>query len=153
MTFALKFYRLDEDAIIPKKNHVEDAAFDLCFTDKAPVAIGPGEQYIFPTGLAGIIPDGYWVQFRERSGLASKQGIKLSAGVIDSGYTGEWKVILLNTTKDYQVIYPGTAICQFTIEKINPVTDIFVMSKEEYEYEASKKVRGTKGFGSSDVKK
>ena len=151
----LKFYKLYEHAILPKKAHstiFEDAAYDLYFPGSGAVVLEPGEQYTFPTGLACIIPEGYWLKFNERSGLAAKKGIKVSAGVIDPGYTGHLQVILLNTSKSIQTIVGNSAICQFTIEKIIPCELSFI-EKEEFETEVAKRSRQEAGFGSSDKKK
>jgi deoxyuridine 5'-triphosphate nucleotidohydrolase len=144
----LKFFKLWPTAVLPKKNYPTDAAFDLYYGGELPITLAPGDQYIFPTGLSCIIPEGYWACFRERSGRASK-GIKLSAGVIDSSYTGHWKVILLNTSKDFIKFDPGAAICQFTVEKVIP-SEIFFIDEDLFSLEAENKDRKEKGFGSSD---
>jgi dUTPase len=72
-------------------------------------------------------------------------------GVIDSGYTGEWKVILYNSSSYTQFIDPGQAMVQFTLEKINPA-DIVLVDQDTFDTEEQKRQRGASGFGSSDKK-
>jgi dUTP pyrophosphatase len=147
----IKFYKTNDNALLPKKNFPTDAAFDLCYPKYDTIlSILPGSRIIVETGLRCIIPSNYWLKFYERSGLAAKKGIKVFAGVIDSSYTGELKVILLNTSHEIQFIDPGQAICQFTVEKILPC-EITEIDKDVFEKEAEKKDRKIAGFGSSDA--
>ena len=151
--YILKIYRRDPAAIMPKKNHssgvFDDAASDL-FTHYR-VILAPGERCLVDTGLSMIIPDNYWVKFHERSGLAAKHGVRVGAGVIDSGYTGPIKVVLHNTGHETVTIESGQAIAQFTIEKVRPVAFVEI-DTENYIYECEKRQRGERGFGSSDSK-
>ena len=96
---------------------------------------------MFPTGIAVEFPEGYVALLWDRSGLGSK-GIHRLAGVIDSGYRGEWKVVLLNTTKEPFEIKKGDKIIQCIIQKFEPVEILEVD-------ELSNSQRGEKGFGSS----
>ena len=109
-----------------------------------------GERKLVGTGIRLAIPDGYWVKFHERSGLANK-GIHVLGGVIDSGYTGELKVIVYNSGHDTYEHDMVKAIAQFTIEKVTN-SEIELISIEDMEIEASKRERQSKGFGSSDGK-
>ncbi len=148
---TLKFYKLKSGAILPKKAHTgpfEDAAFDLFWTEPFDLILEPGERTLTSTGLACAIPDGYWVKFHERSGLANKNGIEVYAGVIDPGYMGEWKVILHNSGKTTLKLTPGTAIAQFSVEEIIPV-EIEEIDSLVFEIEKNKRTRQEKGFGSS----
>jgi dUTP pyrophosphatase len=152
---VLKCLKLREDAKLPAKAHTgvfEDAAYDLYLPEKAEsLKISPESHQLVDSGLKIIVPDGYWVKFHDRSGLAAKKGITVMGGVIDSGYTGEWKVILHNNSHYTQFIDPGQAMAQFTLEKIN-TADIILIDQEEFDVEDQKRQRGTSGFGSSDKK-
>jgi len=148
----IKCVKLDDKAILPSKAHTglfEDAAYDLFSTED--VLLQPNERKMIDTKLAFIIPDTYWIKLRERSGLANK-GTHLLGGVIDCGYTGAVKVILYNSSKDPLLLPADKAICQFTVEKLTK-SHIEELNFSTFSIEAAKRERGSKGFGSSDVKK
>lgn len=86
---SIYFAKVKENAVIPSKEK-ENAGFDIypCF-DEEYIIIRPGETVLVPTGIASVIPEGYYIQIQER-GSSGGKGIKYSAGVIDSGYRGEW---------------------------------------------------------------
>ena len=151
----IKCLKIREDAKYPAKAHTgifEDAAYDLYLPENEDkVRLEAGDHALIGSGLKIIIPDGYWVKFHDRSGLAAKKGISIMGGVIDSGYTGEWKVILYNGSGHAQYIDPGQAMTQFTLEKINSA-DIIPITQEEFDLEDQKRQRGAAGFGSSDKK-
>lgn len=151
---VIKFNKIFQNAILPSKAHTgifQDAAYDLFSSLLDELVIHPGERIMVPTGLRAILPEGYWVKFHERSGLASK-GIHVMGGVIDSAYTGEWKVILYNSNTETVVIGIGKAIAQFTIEKLTPST-ICEVNDVDFISHAANRERGVNGFGSSDEKK
>ena len=144
-------YKIDIDAIMPTKAHTgvfEDAAYDLYAIDN--ILIQPNERLMIDTKLAFIIPDGYWLKLRERSGLANK-GIHVLGGVIDSGYTGSVRVILYNSDKEPLIIQKGKAIAQFTVEKLTK-SAVKELNFLTFDREMKIRKRGEKGFGSSDVK-
>ena len=93
----INFKLVHEDAVIPYKAHEGDLgldiypAFDFDYKE-----IEPGDTKLIPTGIKSSIPEEYSIVFKERSGLGS-DGIKVSAGVIDSSYRGQWYVALYNT--------------------------------------------------------
>lgn len=93
----LYFAKLRPDAIIPTKRD-EDAGYDIypCF-DEELLVIKPGETKLIPTGIASAFHKSKYIQIEERSSTGSK-GIKKSAGVIDSGYRGEWKIAITNAS-------------------------------------------------------
>lgn len=93
---TILFAKVNEEAIIPTKND-EDAGYDIyaCFQEDY-IIINPFETKIIPTGLASAFSDNYYVQIQERGSTGSK-GMKYGAGVIDSGFRGEWKIVLTNT--------------------------------------------------------
>jgi dUTP pyrophosphatase len=147
----LKCVKLDNAAKLPTKAHVglfEDAAFDLYPTESFNIHMG--QRYMIDTKLSFIIPDGYWLKLRERSGMANK-GVHLLGGVIDCGYTGAVKVILWGSSPDPVSISPDKAICQFTVERLTKAT-IEELSFASFTAESNSRQRGSKGFGSSDVK-
>ena len=166
---TLKVNRVAINATLPSKAHTgyfEDAAFDLfpfipsllVDSDDNVISLDtftllPGERKVIGTGIRVAIPDGYWLKFHERSGLAAKSGIQVLAGVIDSGWTGELKVVLFNSHESFSYTHDcSKAIAQFTMEKLTK-TDLKLISDDDMMYETSKRTRKENGFGSSDVKK
>ena len=136
---VFKVQKLSKDAKLPAKDNPADAGIDI-FTNES-YTLKPGEVHMFTTGISVEFPKGYVALLWDRSGLGSK-GIHRLAGVIDSGYRGEWKVVLLNTTKKPYKIQAGDKIVQCVMQKYEPVK-----ITEAKQLKASK--RGKKGFGSS----
>ena len=137
--------RLRDDAVVPTRPYAGDAGLDLAACER--VELGPGERAIVGTGLAVAIPDGYAGFVQPRSGLAARHGITMvnTPGVVDSGYRGELKVILLNTdTKEPFVVEPGMRIAQLVVLPVPEVDLVEVDELPESE-------RGVRGFGSSAV--
>jgi len=95
----LPYTRLREEALPPAPAHAGDAGYDLHAAEDA--ALAPGERASIGTGLALAIPDGLAGLVLPRSGLALRHGIALvnSPGLIDAGYRGEVRVLLLNTDR------------------------------------------------------
>ena len=150
-TINLRFFKLNNTAIMPSKAHYsqfEDAACDLFWPNEYDLIINPGERVLVGTGLSCIIPEGYWLKFHERSGLSNKYGIQVLGGVIDSGYTGELKVILYNSGNTTCTIKQGSGIAQFSLEKLTPIL-ISELLEQEFNEEKQKRDRQDKGFGSS----
>src|SRR3954467_321356 len=94
---SLEFALLTGDAKAPARAHEGDAGYDLYAAETA--SLGPGERASVGTGIAIAIPDGHAGLVLPRSGLALKHGIALvnAPGLIDAGYRGEVRVLLLNT--------------------------------------------------------
>lgn len=134
-----KIKKLSPDATLPSKDNPADAGIDF-YTNES-YTLQPGERHMFSTGISAEFPEGYVALFWDRSGLGSK-GIHRLAGVIDSGYRGEWKVILINTTDEPYEIKKGDKIIQCILQKFEP-------AKIEEVEELSDATRGDKGFGSS----
>src|SRR5918995_2762739 len=115
----LRFQRLNENAILPSRAHQGDAGLDLYAAERA--HLGPGERWGIGTGLAVEIPEGHAGFVLPRSGLAREHGIALinSPGLIDSGYRGELRILLLNTdpAEIFRVV-PGDRIAQLVIAPI-----------------------------------
>ena len=94
---TLRFARLHQEARAPAQAHPGDAGYDLFAAESA--VLRPGERASVGTGIAVAIPDGCAGLVLPRSGLAARHGITLpnAPGLIDSGYRGELRVLLLNT--------------------------------------------------------
>jgi len=107
---------------LPAPSRATDHAsgFDLRAAVDAPLALGPGERALVPTGISIAIPPGFEGQVRPRSGLALKHGISLvnAPGTIDADYRGEIGVILVNLAKEPFVIERGERIAQLVIARV-----------------------------------
>ena len=115
--------RLDPDLPLPATARNGDAGVDLYARENATIA-AKGGRILMPTGLAIAIPMGFAGFVVPRSGLALKHGITLvnTPGIIDSGYRGELKVVMINTdpTVDYSVTR-GDRIAQILIQRIETI--------------------------------
>jgi dUTP pyrophosphatase len=133
--------RLSEAAVIPAQATQGDAGYDL-YSTSAKTILAPGDRSGFNTGIAVAIPEGYVGYIKPRSGLAARHGIDVLGGVIDSGYRGEIKVLLLNTGKVDADIAHGERIAQLVIQPVASVVFGDIDALEESE-------RGDGGFGST----
>ena len=100
--------KLRDDAVLPSRAHSGDAGFDLSACEE--ITIGVGERATVGTGLAIEIPDGHAGLVAPRSGLALRHGLSMvnAPGVIDAGYRGEVRMILLNTDREHAfTVEPG----------------------------------------------
>ena len=135
--------RLREDATLPERAYDGDAGLDLASCESA--VLGPGERAVVATGIAVEIPAGYAGFVQPRSGLAARHGIGVvnAPGLIDSGYRGEIRVVLLNTDRvsEFEVV-PGMRIAQLVIA---PVASVQLVEADEL----ASSERGARGFGSS----
>jgi dUTP pyrophosphatase len=135
--------RLREDAVLPERAYDGDAGFDLVACERLELA--PGERGIVPTGIALEIPSGYAGFVQPRSGLAARHGVTIvnTPGLIDSGYRGEVRVVLLNTDPaEPFVVEPGARIAQLVVVPVASVRFVEVA-------ELATSERGSRGFGSS----
>lgn len=139
----LKVARLKEGAKLPSRAHEGDAGLDLYACEGA--HLGPGERWSVGTGIAVEVPEGHAGLVLPRSGLAREHGIALvnAPGLIDSGYRGEVRALLLNTDPaEVFRVEPGDRIAQLVIAP--------VALAEPVEAEAlGESARGDGGFGSS----
>jgi dUTP pyrophosphatase len=135
--------KLKDEAILPTRAHEGDAGLDLYACEAA--HIGPGERWSVGTGIGVEIPDGHAGLVLPRSGLAKKHGIALvnAPGLIDSGYRGELRVLLLNTdpAETFRV-EPGERIAQLAIAPIALAEPVATEALADSS-------RGDGGFGSS----
>lgn len=139
----LPIRRLRPDARLPARAYDADAGLDLAACDR--VVLPPGERAVVGTGLAVAIPEGYAGFVMRRSGLAANHGVTVlnAPGVIDAGYRGEVKVILLNTDRSEPfVVEPGTRVAQLVVQRVADVRPVEVDALPESE-------RGARGHGSS----
>ena len=135
--------RLRPDAVLPQQAYEGDAGVDLSACEAA--VLEPGTRAVISTGLAVEIPDGYAGFVLPRSGLAARHGIGVvnSPGLIDSGYRGEIRVVLLNSDREAPfVVEPGMRVAQLVIA---PVASLRLVEVDEL----ATSERGARGFGSS----
>lgn len=140
---TLRFARLDPQAREPVRAHPGDAGYDLFAAEAA--SLGPGERASVGTGIAIAVPDGCAGLVLPRSGLAARHGITLpnSPGLIDAGYRGELRVLLLNTdpAATFEVSV-GDRIAQLVLVRLEPAEVEEVAALDET-------ARGGGGFGST----
>jgi len=139
----LPIRRLRPDAVLPERAYAGDAGLDLAACER--VELPPGGRAMVGTGLAVAIPEGYAGFVQPRSGLAARSGISIvnSPGLVDSGYRGELRVVLLNTDKEHAfVVEPGMRIAQLVVLAVPGVAPVELEELPETE-------RGVRGFGSS----
>ena len=121
---GVQIQRLDPDLPLPVPAHLGDAGLDLYAREDA-VIPARGGRLLMPTGVAVAIPHGYMGLAVPRSGLALKHGITLvnTPGIIDSGYRGELKVVMINTDPehDYEV-KRGDRVAQLIFSRYDNVT-------------------------------
>jgi dUTP pyrophosphatase len=139
----LKVIRVREGAPLPARARDGDAGLDLHAAE--PATIGPGERASVATGIAVEIPPGHAGLVLPRSGLAARHGIALvnAPGLIDSGYRGEVRVLLLNTDREAAFeVEPGDRIAQLLVTP-------YVEAEPIEAAELADSARGAGGFGSS----
>ena len=140
---TLKVRRLDAGARLPTRAYPGDAGLDLYALED--VVLGPGERAPVRTGIAVEIPEGQAGLVLPRSGLAAKHGIALvnAPGLIDAGYRGEVRVLLLNTDRTEPfAISGGERVAQLVLVRVETpaVVEVEELALSE---------RGAGGFGSS----
>jgi dUTP pyrophosphatase len=139
----LRLKLLDPDLPPPSYAHAGDAGLDLRAAKD--VELKPGSRALVPTGVAIALPPGYAGLVLPRSGRALKEGLGLanSPGLIDSGYRGELKVVLVNLDFDTPIhVSRGDKIAQLVVQKVEHAV-------VEVSEELSGSERGPGGFGSS----
>jgi dUTP pyrophosphatase len=141
----LRFRRLSDAARPPARAHDGDAGYDLCAAE--PARLAPGERAAVGTGIAIAIPPGHAGLVLPRSGLAARHGISLvnAPGLIDAGYRGEVRILLLNTDREREFeVAPGDRIAQLVVVRIEG-------PELEEAKELDETVRGIGGFGSTGL--
>jgi len=134
--------RLDGELPLPAYAKPGDAGLDLRASELA--RLEPGERRLVPTGLALAIPGGHAGFVLPRSGLAMQKGVTVlnAPGLIDSGYRGELKVLLINHGAEPVTIVRGERIAQLVIQRVAAVTLVEVERLPD-------SARGGGGFGST----
>ena len=148
----VRVQRLHENAKLPVRAHPTDAGTDLFFCpepkpelDSQIETVLPFGSSVIPTGLKIEVPDGYMLEIKNKSGIASKRGLLVGACVVDRGYTGEIFVNLHNVTHRNQTIHEGEKIAQAVFVKVT--TDIYIAESDSvYDDETS---RGDGALGST----
>jgi dUTP pyrophosphatase len=139
----LRFSRLSETARPPARAHDGDAGYDLHAAE--PAVLEPGDRASVGTGIAVAIPDGHAGLVLPRSGLAARHGISVvnAPGLIDTGYRGELRVLLLNTDRERSFeVSVGDRIAQLLVVRIDG-------PQLEEAAELDETGRGAGGFGST----
>ena len=137
---SLRFKRLDSRAVLPARGSLLAAGLDISTIKE--MTIQPGERALASTGLAVDIPEGYYGRLAPRSGLATKNGLDVLAGVIDADYRGEIRCLLYNAGDEAIHLPAQSKVCQLIIEKIIRPTATWADDITETE-------RGGGGFGST----
>jgi dUTP pyrophosphatase len=140
MSYNINVKLLNEQSKVPTQAHEADAGYDLYSSES--VTIVSGERRVVKTGIAFGMEEGLTGLIWPRSGLSVRSGIDVLAGVIDSGYLGEIKVCLLNTSIEDLKISMGDRIAQILFQEVPKVTLTVRNSLGASQ-------RGGKGFGSS----
>jgi len=135
----IKVKKIHKDVKLPRYGHKGDAGLDLF--SSADFVLAEGQVEAIPTGIKIAVPEGYAGLIWDKSGL-SLRGIHRLAGVIDSGYRGEVKVVMINLSHEPFVINSGMKIAQMLIQ---PISNVDVVEVEDLD-ETS---RGEGGFGST----
>ncbi len=136
----IKVKLLSESATLPTKAHLNDAGWDLYASVGGEVL--PGQRKLIPTGVSMAIPEGYYGRIADRSGNAYNSGVHVLAGVADSSYRGELRVLLVNLSDKTFVFSEGNRIAQLVITAICTMPLVSVSDLDETS-------RGVAGFGST----
>ena len=148
MKKELPYKVLNEEAIEPKYNYDGDSGFDLYSVED--LELDAFSRVLAPTGLSFNVPDGFEIQVRPKSGLALNHGLTVlnTPGTVDSGYIGEIKVILFNTTPNKIIIEKGTKVAQAVLCPV--VNGKWVKLVQKLTFDETE--RGNNGFGSTGLK-
>lgn len=137
---VMRFAKTHPDAQLPKKNHNDDAGWDLFSVEEKIIPANSKEVIDVGLRLAYLEP-GYWIRVASRSGLSFKNGILAHPGVVDNGYRGSLGVLLYNHSNTDHIVKIGDRVAQIVIH-FNIDLDV-----EWGDVEST--LRGDKGFGSS----
>ena len=132
--------KLEPNAKIPTRANQSDAGWDLY--SLVTRSISPSQRVTIRTGISLQIPEEYVGLIWPRSGMSVKNGIDVLAGVVDSGYRGEIKVCLLNTSREWMDIKEGDRIAQILFQEVPhfQLQEVDILQNSD---------RGEGGFGSS----
>lgn len=143
---TIKIKKLNDNAIMPKKGHEDDAGFDLYACIPDPIVIPPHKTVLIGTGISMELPKGTFGAVFARSGLATKSDLAPAnkVGVVDSPYRGEVMVALHNHGEEYREVSNGERVAQLVVMP-------YVMADMVWTYELSDTNRGSGGFGSTGM--
>ena len=143
LTNDILVVRTTNTSKLPTKAHSGDAGWDLYANIEKEIEIEIGDRQLIPIGCKFAIPEGYYGRIADRSSYAWVNGIHVFAGVVDSKYRGEVKVVLTNLSNEMNfIVNPGDKIAQMVITKIHTgnMTEVDNLDYTE---------RSERGFGSS----
>lgn len=148
---VVSFKRLTTDSVVPTASTRGSAGMDIASRVSAVI---PAKEWItVPTGIAIEIPRNCYARIAPRSGLAFHYGLMINAGVIDSDYRGEIKVIIYNPGTTAYRISAGDKIAQLIFERIYAPADLavrIVNTNTEEDDDLTSSERGDQGFGSTE---
>lgn len=139
----INIYLCSQTAKMPALGSEGAAGYDI-FCDESAFVLMPGERKAVNTGVTVEMWPGIVCEIRPRSGLAVKHGIDVLAGIIDSDYRGEIKVVLINLGGEPVQFNHGQAIAQLLFKPV-------LHGVKLGEGKLSETVRGSNGFGSTDA--
>jgi dUTP pyrophosphatase len=137
---TILFQKLDKRASLPTRGSALSAGLDLYSIED--LTLEPHSRAVVRTGLAVAIPEGFYGRVAPRSGLATKHGLDVLAGVIDADYRGEIGCLVYNTSASVIELPAGSKICQLLIERI-------ICPSPAWANELDETARGAAGFGST----
>ena len=137
---TIRVKKTEKKAIVPTRSNQSDAGWDLYSVTTRPIA--PSQRVTIKTGISLEIPEEYVGLIWPRSGMSVKNGIDVLAGVVDSGYRGEIKVCLLNTSREWMDIKEGDRIAQILFQEVPhfQLQEVEILQNSD---------RGQGGFGST----
>lgn len=138
--------KLHPEAKVPSYAHSTDAGMDLYYHGED-VVLAAGARGVFATGIAMAIPRQFVGLIWDKSGVATKEGLKVLGGVVDAGYRGEVMVALLNTSNEPVTLTHGRKLAQMLIQ---PVVTAHI-ELVDGELPAAEDDRGKGGFGSTGL--
>jgi dUTP pyrophosphatase len=143
--YRFEVVKLVEHAVIPTKSHDGDLGWDLYAGEQ--VSLAPNSRVLVSTGVKIKFPYEYGALIKDRSSISSKFGIFTHAGVLDSGYRGEIKILMHNTGEQFITFYRGDKVAQMVLIPVVHIRGGLVEVDElTDEYTTS---RGDSGFGST----
>lgn len=147
MALSIRFRKKDDSVSLPRYETKGSAGADIRAYVPSSVTIERFEHTLIPTGLFPEIPEGYEIQVRPRSGLASRSGVTIlnTPGTIDSDYRGEIMVNIINLGDEAFVVNNGDRIAQIVVSPV--IQSLFEECDKLTETE-----RGDGGFGSTGVR-
>ena len=139
--------RLNPNVELPVYKTNGASGMDLMAFLNEAITLKPKNSCLVPTGISVAFPSEFEIQIRPRSGLAAKNSISVlnTPGTIDSDYRGEIKVILINLSKEPQIINDGDRIAQMVFQSVEKVDWELVVALDETQ-------RGVGGFGHTGKK-